>query len=217
MDDIIGVRIVCATFNDALATSERVQSAPEHNRTKDYIGESHSKQTGYRAKHHIMRFQQALTAGESLGVRFEVQVRSFLQHRWAIWSESHGEEAKAGHASESVKVLLRETSEKIAKWEESNPDEKQGELAAYTDAKNIVVAWRQKDATPLCFPFCDNANAAVQYLNYLETRYPAERGNALLLVGVSDPVEALNVLRQTHPLYAGSRVIAPDFWLPPDA
>lgn len=216
MDDVIGVRIVCPSFQATRAMSARVRSESEFYKSeKDYT--TTPKETGYRAAHHIMHFGQALAEGKSLNVRFEIQVRSFLQHRWAIWSESHGEETKAGNASEREKAVLRAVSAKIAKWEESNPDKVQGKLASYTDAKNVIVAWRQKSAMPMCIPFRDNADAAVRYLNHLETHYPAERGNALLLVGVSDSAEALNVLRQTHPLYTMSRVISPDFWLPSDA
>ena len=79
-----------------------------------------------------------------------------------------------------------------------------------------IVVWRIRDSEKFSLSFRDNAEAAVQYLNYLEAKYPDERGNALLLVGVSDPAEAEKVLSQTHPLYM-SRVIAPEFWMPPDA
>ena len=214
MDDIIGVRIICPSFQEVLDMSKRIRNSPEFYRPKDYLQHPHPKSTGYRAIHHIMRFPQALSENKFIPVRFEIQVRSLLQHRWAVWSESHGENTKAGKASEKIKLELQGFSEQIEKWEKSNPDISQGQLLPYTNAKNIIVAWRQKNSLPLWIGFREKTNNAILYLNRLETKYPDERGNALLLVGVSNSGEVEKILSQTHPLYMG-RVIAPKFWLPP--
>ena len=209
LDDIIGVRVILPTFQDALAMSERIQGLAQCSKTKDYTREP--RQTGYRATHHIMLFQQALSTERSLNVRFEIQVRSFYQHKWAIWSESQGEKIKAGGGTEEEHSELRMLSKRIAHWEENNPDKKQAELPVYVDSRRIAVAWRQQNAKPMLY---DDMSKAVQYLNYLETKFPAERGNALLLVGVSNREETEKVLRQTHPLYMTTRVISPEYWMP---
>ena len=216
IDDIVGVRIICSSLQEALSMSERVQNTLEFQKCRNYLYTPHPEGVGYRAVHHTMRFSQMLTKDTVLPVRFEIQVRSFLQHLWTVWSESRSEQAKAGRASKEIRSELQNLSERIAKWEQSNLDAPQGRLVPYTNAKNIIVSWRQKKTPPLLKQFRENTDKAVRYLNSLETEYPEERGNALLLVGVSDPSEAKKVLAQTHPLYI-SRVIAPEFWLPPDA
>ena len=210
LDDIVGVRVILPTFQGALAMSKRVQQVRQCSKTKDYTAEP--RQTGYRAVHHILLFEQALSAEQSLNVRFEIQVRSFYQHRWAILSESQGEAVKAGSGSEDEHSALMEISERIARWEENNPKAKQAKLPAYVDNKNIAVVWRKRHFEPL---FYDDMNDAIEFLNYLETTFSAERENALLLVGVSNPKEVQQVLRQTHPLYMQSSVIAPEHWMPP--
>lgn len=209
LDDIIGVRVILPTFRDALAMSKRIKGLAQCSKTKDYTAEP--RQTGYRAAHHIMLFQQALSPELALNVRFEIQVRSFYQHRWAIWSEAQGEAVKAGRGSEDEHSALIALSKRIARWEEKNPGEKQASLPVYVDSRRIAVAWRQQNAKPILY---DDMSKAVQYLNYLETKFPAERGNALLLVGVSNPKEVEMVLRQTHPLYMMSRIIEPEYWMP---
>ena len=196
--------------------SRRIQSPPEFHRAKDCTRQAHGANTGYRAAHNIMRFRQALAADKSVNVRFEIQVRSFHQHQWAVWSESKGEAVKEGGGSAEEKSELHALSKRIARWEENNSGKAQSAMPAYVGGRSIVVAWRQKPEPMLCF-FQDDADLAVLYLNHLEVNYPAERGNALLLVGVSDPAEAQRVLRQTHPLYTMSRVIPPEFWMPPDS
>lgn len=208
--DIVGVRVILPTLQDTLAMSGRVEELAQRHRTNDYI--TKPQPTGYRSVHHIMRFRQALSAEQSLKVRFELQVRSFYQHRWAIWSEAQGEAVKAGSGSEDEHSELIALSERIARWEKDNPEEKQAELPEYVDSKNIAVVWRQPNAVPMFFN--DDMHEAVEYLNYMETHYPADRGNALLLVGVSNPEEVEMVLRQTHPLYMMSRIIEPEYWMP---
>lgn len=210
LDDIVGVRVVLPTFQNAIATSKRIQKVLPCKNPKDYTAEP--RQTGYRAVHHIVFFEQALSAEQSLNVRFEIQVRSFYQHRWAIWSESKGEAVKAGSGDEDDHSELRALSKRIARWEESNPKVKQAQLPAYVDNKNIAVVWRKRNFEPL---FYDDMNNAIEFLNYLETTFSAERENALLLVGVSNPAEVQQVLRQTHPLYMQSSVTAPEHWMPP--
>ena len=217
MDDIIGVRIICLDYHTVKDLSERIQSLPDSYRLKDYTCEPHPANTGYRSIHHIIRFQQPLTETKNIPVRFEIQVRSFYQHQWAIWSEHLGEAVKVGLGSEEIKAELHDLSNRIAHWEENNPCKTQYELPRYTSGEDIVVAWRQKYAEPLCHFFHNEVDRAVKWLNYMETKYPAERNDALLLVGVTTQREAKKILRMTHPLYVANRIIEPEYWMPPDS
>lgn len=212
MDDIVGVRVICRSFAEARELNGRIQSLPEFYRAKDYTRQPHGANTGYRAAHNVMKFRQPLSDNDFIDVRFEVQVRSVYQHKWALWSESKGAATQAGLGSEEENSELRAYSERIARWEENNPDNKQDELPAYVDNKNIAVVWRKRNVAPI---FYDEMDEAVQYLNYLETKFSHERYNALLLVGASNPKEVQQVLRQTHPLYMQSSVAAPEHWMPP--
>lgn len=124
---------------------------------------------------------------------------------------------KGGRGTEGVRKDLRALSGRIAQWETRNPDKIQHRLSAYSGGRDVVVAWRQEVGEPICYSFLRDVGRAVQWLNYLERQYPAERGNALLLVGVANPGEALGVLHLTHPLYTMPRLVTPDYWMPPDS
>ena len=217
MDDVVGVRVVCPSYRAARSMSCRIRALPQFYRLKDYLDVDHPAATGYRAVHHIMRFRQPLTETDGINVRFEIQVRSYYQHQWAVWSESLGESVKEGGGTEGVREDLRALSGRIAQWETRNPDEIQHRLSAYSGGRDVVVAWRQEVGEPICYSFLRDVGRAVQWLNYLERRYPAERGNALLLVGVANAGEAPGVLHLTHPLYTMPRLVTPDYWMPPNS
>lgn len=217
MDDVIGVRIICSDYQTVQDLSKRIQSLSDAYRLKDYTHKPHPVNTGYRSVHHIIRFEQPLSETKNISVRFEIQLRSFYQHQWAIWSELHGESIKVGSGPEEIQADLRDLSDRIARWEESNPRKMQQELPLYTGGQNIVVAWRQKYAEPMCYFFHNDVDNAVKWLNRLETKYPAERNDALLLVGVTTQGEAKKILRMTHPLYVANRIIEPEYWMPPDS
>ena len=217
MDDVVGVRVVCPSYGTARSMSRRIRALPQFYRLKDYVDTAHPAATGYRATHHIMRFRQPSTETGGINVRFEVQVRSYYQHQWAVWSESLGESVKEGGGAEDVRKDLGALSDRIAQWETRNPDKIQHRLPAYSGGRDVVVAWRQEAGEPICYSFLRDVDRAVQWLNYLERKYPAERGNALLLVGVANPGEAPRVLHMTHPLYTMPRLVTPDYWMPPDS
>ena len=213
LDDLIGVRVICQSVSDVVALSARIESSPHIHRVKNYIEAPAT--TGYRGIHHIMRFDQHVSADRSLSVRYEIQTRSYLQHRWAVWSESHGEKAKLGEADVARQEELRRVALELASWEENNPARAQAELLSYSGARTIAVCWRppRGPVTPLLFH--DDVAASVSWLKHLETVYPAQRENALLLVGVADYDDIARALRLTHPLYAGARTVDPRYYLPP--
>ena len=212
LDDVIGVRVICQSVSDVIALGGRIESSPHIYRVKNYIEAPAA--TGYRGIHHIIRFDQPASADRSLAVRYEIQARTYLQHRWAVWSEAHGEKAKIGRADAVHHEQLRSIALDIARWERDNPARSQDELLPYSGVRTVAVCWRppRGPATPLLFH--DDVSTAVAWLNHLETAYPAQRENALLLVGVAEHADIVRALWLTHPLYVGARAVHPRFYIP---
>ena len=206
LEDIIGLRIICCSFSEAQELDARLAELPESYRAIDYT-QPDAKSTGYRCIHRIMKFQQKLNEESVITVRFEIQIRSFYQHRWAILSESYGEEMKLGaHITspqmQADKNELIQLSKQIAGWEKKNPTKIQHRLTHHVGNTNLICVWKQQNRQPVIEEFSDDLSGAVDHLNYLEIQFPAERNNALLLVGVADAAKAEFILRETHPLFA---------------
>lgn len=217
LDDVVGFRVVCENVESVLELSQRIRSTGKFYREKNYLSFAHPANTGYRGIHLILRFNQAL-ANKSIPVRFEVQVRTFLQHQWAIWSESHGEATKIGLGDRVTAKNLQVLSERIAIWESCNASVVQKELPNVQSIQNVVVVWSTNESSQPFIQFFDvHGDDAVEWLRFLETEHPLRRTTALLLVGISEPEQALEVLRVTHPLYTGNRVLEPHFWMPIDS
>lgn len=212
LDDVVGVRVICEDLSTVRELSHRIQGSPDFYRLKDYIAAPAA--TGYRGINHIMRLQQPVTEGTEINMRFEVQTRTYLQHRWAVWSESHGEAVKLGVGADEEHEHLRALSEEIAQWESDNPATRQIDLPAYTGGRSIAVCWRTRHGPVIPHYFQDEVQDAVDWLNYLETTYPAERENALLLVGVARTTDTERLIQLTHPLFTGARVPDPKYWMP---
>ena len=212
LDDVIGVRVICRSVSEVIALSTRLKSSPHIHRVKDYIEAPAG--TGYRGIHHIMRFQQPVSPDRALTVRYEIQARTYLQHRWAVWSEAHGERAKIGQADPSRHQQLRAVSLAITRWEENNPQCPQHELLPYSGVRSVAVCWRPAHGPATLSLFHDDIGTAVSWLNHLETAYPARRENALLLVGVAEHADISRALSLTHPRYVGTRVVHPRYYIP---
>ena len=213
LDDVIGIRVICQSVAEVVELSHRIVASPHCYKTKDYI--EAPAPTGYRGIHHIMRFGQPVGNNRFLNVRYEIQARTCLQHRWAVWSESKGERAKIGQADRVIHNELQRASLDIRQWEEANYALIQQKLLGYSGARTIAVCWRPPAGPASAFQFHDDIDAAVAWLGHLEATYPAQRGNALLLVGVARPTDVDRALRLTHPLYLGTRVQDPRLYIPP--
>ena len=212
MDDIIGFRIVCESFDDAVALGQRIASNVA-DRTNDYIQNVHGARIGYRAIHGIARFRQPLL-GRHVTVRFEVQIRTWYQHLWACWCESHGEPAKEGFADEAIKQDLIDRSRAIARWEQAHRRESQQKLPPFGDPYNLAVAWIDPPDRYGFYPCGSDVDAAVKRLRYYESR----RGlHPLLLVGVANSPELKGVLARTHPNFVGGQSLDPQDWMPEGA
>ena len=221
MDDIIGFRVICETYEAALELSKRICSLPEHIKLKSYLDGEHYLKTGYRASHHIMRFEQP-KQDQMIRVRFEIQVRTYYQHCWAVWSESHGEQAKEGFgrrtdsAAKKQRQHFLDISRRIAAWEEANPSKVQGDpLPNREGILNLAVVWNLNGTTPRHLLFHEDIEAAVDFLNYLEGRDSNEIQNVLMLVGVSSDGNLISLLQKTHPRFVYPQAeLGPENWMP---
>ena len=214
LDDIVGVRIVCEDLNSAKKLSDRMLASENCLRARDYIEEP--AETGYRGINLVFSFDQPTDENSTIAVRFEVQVRTYLQHRWATWSESHGEAVKLGRGEQLEQDQLRVLSRSIAEWESKHPSKVPKELPEYKKDRSIVVCWRTPDGSISPYLFSADMTAATEWLEYLELSYPGNRENALLLVGVTGLTEDewMSLIRLTHPLFSGGTGLEPSYWMP---
>ena len=214
LDDIIGVRIVCQDLATVLQVSERLQDLGACHRVKDYISDKHPAKTNYRGIHHILRIRQSITNVRTIRVRFEVQVRTYLQHQWAITSESFGEAMKLGHGASDQLEYLRDLSNRIEAWEQAHPSDTQHSLLEFRPTENYAVVWRHDSKTSPHLQLFGEIGEAADRVTELETSFPSRREQALLLVAVTDADSARNVLQITHPLYVLGKVPSPSTWMP---
>ncbi|MCY4259003.1 MAG: RelA/SpoT domain-containing protein [Rhodobacteraceae bacterium] len=211
LDDVIGVRVICQSLLDVRDFSSRIEKIPQ-SRLKDYV--DNPAVTGYRGVHGILAFPQPAGAGIELRARFEVQVRTYYQHRWAVWSESHGEAVKVGAGNSDEHRRLFQISERIAQWEIDNPDVIQTNLPQSVGARSIAVCWKPEHGPARLDFFDEDVKAAIDWLQYLEEKHTERRREALLLVGLAEHSERKSLIQLTHPLYTGVRVIDPNYWMP---
>ncbi len=219
MDDIIGFRIICQSYGDAVAMSSRIANNLNAS-VKNYLENDHGAGIGYRAQHGIVKFKQPFH-NSSVTVRFEIQVRSWYQHLWACWCESHGEQAKEGFpnranddaATQDLVATLRECSHKIAQWEKANPSQVQTELLNFSDPYNIALAWINNKKMVYQFDvFGHDIASAVRHLNRLESQMGLD---PLLLVGVANEPSLRELLMKTHPRFTKNKGdLNPKYWMP---
>lgn len=209
IDDIIGLRIICARFCDAIDFSKKLKS---HTASceKNYV--LTPQDTGYRSVHHIIKVEQENPTGNNqiMYFTFEVQIRTLYQHLWSIWSESYGEQAKENRAPAEIKQHLQELSSKISDWEQSHQEDTQGELIELTGEKNLALLNKHGGLNTSVHHFSASSwNDAVNYLFYIENNSNNE-SNALLLSGVGNLANLDNILRITHPAFFRKVVVPID-------
>lgn len=214
LDDVIGVRIVCKDLETVFRLSERIQGLDASQRVKDYISDKHPAKTSYRGIHHLLRIRQSITRARSMSVRFEVQIRTYLQHQWAITSESFGEAIKLGHGTSDQLEYLRDLSNRIEAWEQAHPSDAQNPLLEFHPTENFAVVWRHDSRTSPHLQLFGEIGEAADRVTGLESSFPSKRGHALLLVSATDPACAPRVLQITHPLYVLGTVPSPSTWMP---
>ena len=215
MDDIIGFRVICESLEAAVGLGGRIEKNIAAN-IKDYISQEHVLGLGYRAIHGIARFNQPLQ-DRNVSVRFEIQVRTWYQHLWACWCESHGEQAKEGYPNArrgddtyDKKRKLRDWSKRLRDWENLHPDQVQKSLPGFSDPYNLAIAWFNSPNDYNFDLFRNDVSGAMSHLNYLETSVNTE---PLLLVGVAEDRNLEELLRLTHPNFMSSRSLDPQYWM----
>ena len=218
MDDIIGFRIICESYLEAMDVGERLAGVNDAKK-KDYVKELHPSGSGYRAIHVIVKFEQPFR-DKLVMVRFEIQIRSWFQHRWACWCESQGEQIKEfnpnlgkniGNEAKEVIGNLITISRKIANWEEKNQKRSQFCLPHLSNPYRVAVACVGLDGQNIFTPCGTNLSLALEYVRYNETRdlHP------LLLLGVDAGDHDLErLLSMTHPKFVGNKFTYPEDWMP---
>lgn len=112
IQDIAGVRAIVPGMQDVDAITARLMSGElKHRlaRTDDRIATP--KASGYRSRHHLMRFRGEGELAALNRRSVELQLRTVLQHSWATALEAvglmRGEDLKAGYGSEEWLRLFR--------------------------------------------------------------------------------------------------------------
>ena len=153
-------------------------------------------------------------------MRFEIQIRTWYQHLWACWCESHGEQAKEGFtnkersdwkAVEAMKRELIDYSRAVARWEEVHRGKLQQRLPPFVDPYNLAVAWVDPPERYEFYLCGTDIATAVKRLRYHES----QRGlQPLLLVGMADSPELKGVFTRTHPNFVAGQSLDPQDWMP---
>lgn len=223
LDDIIGFRIICPSVDGMAAARDSIDKLSQCFTTKDFTQHDQLKESGYRAVHHIIRFEQQLSDNQSIKARIEIQVRSYYQHMWATWSEGYGDNIKQGIAqslTDKEKLIfddLKELSERLAEWEKGNPSKSQdnGRIPAHDDSRTIAAVKRHPAGEITKHVFKDErVDNAVDLLHYWEEMFPHSRKDALLLMGLINRDKIISALSLTHPLIVLGRAFHPDYWEP---
>ncbi len=213
MDDIIGFRIICQSYSDAMQLGKRMGDIGA--RIKDYLQDTHFTGIGYRSIHAVIRFQQPFWE-RHVTSRFEVQIRTWYQHRWACWCERFGERAKEGFPcatskEQEIRRGLLELSHQLKMWEETHPHIEQHTLLQVSDLYNVAVAWYSDDGSLGYDPCMSDMALASSLLSYLETQ---ESIDSLLLIGIVDQQNLRELLRNTHPKFMTREALDPHYWMP---
>lgn len=218
MDDVIGFRVVCESYNDAMEMSSRVHILLNA-KMKDYLKNKHFTGIGYRARHGIVRFKQPFGNSE-VSVRFEIQIRSWFQHSWACWVESYGEQAKEGFMNRNnldgqtheLIENFQKYSKRIAEWEEANPHVVQKALPKLGDPYHISLAGFNSQKRFFFNKFQQDISMAAQVLFYRESIANIE---TLLLLGITNEDNAKRLLNLTHPKFMQRGFPEPKYWFYP--
>jgi hypothetical protein len=127
MQDIAGCRAVVNTVDDVYRLKQiylqyavsRPEKGPElvNKWTKDYIFQP--KEDGYRSVHLVMKYRtKSQSASHCNGLRVEIQIRSRMQHAWAMAVETASsltdQALKAGRGRDTWKKFFRYMASAIA-------------------------------------------------------------------------------------------------------
>ena len=109
MADMIGIRIL---VSDITMQDEIIKILCAHFGPSTKLRDYRNRENGYRSVHLITRIE---------GKQLEIQVRTLIQHIWAVESESFGDTVKGGGGDTSIRTYLDEELAVACKaLEESN-------------------------------------------------------------------------------------------------
>lgn len=213
MDDILGFRIVTASYAVQKLLVERVRERVDVKRVRDYTVQP--APTGYRAVH--LALSQSLTLPSSNVVQSytsELQIRTYFQNLWGTVSESFGEQVKEGGGTEDERLYLLELSQLIRNFSENNPDKAQVEGLAATGGNVFFVVHydKTKNETIRTDSFGDDVEGALRQITYLEDLHRQDLARETVLLG-APKIKELGV---THLRYfqAGGTPELPEFLIP---
>lgn len=109
INDVIGIRVVCAFNDDVYSVAHWLMSSPEFElvKEKDYI--AYPKPSGYRSLHLILRIVYGIGAGMTV----EVQIRTIAMDFWSTLDHKVRYK-KAAAQSELISRELRRCADEIA-------------------------------------------------------------------------------------------------------
>lgn len=220
IDDVIGFRVIFKSFSELRSCIEKIEDIENQNvDIKNYIDNEHYLARGYRGVHIILKFKQPFNKEKCFTSRFEVQLRTYYQHKWACWCESMGEQAKEGfkgrekepEIQEKLK-RLKEASDAIKQWEEKHERHVQSDdnlqFPEYSDLSgNFAIIRPSAGDNPIeNFTTVDDA---FQQLMYHESKGT----KCLLLLGLAKD-EITAHFKETHSNFLFGFHPEPERWLP---
>jgi ppGpp synthetase/RelA/SpoT-type nucleotidyltranferase len=132
MQDIGGCRVTVANLTEQDELTEKLMTAFPDAKLYDRVAKpSH----GYRAKHLVVKVD---------GRRIEIQIRTFLQNIWALFSEAMadelGQNLKYGHGMPSVVKILHDFAFTLHKFDLLRFDSSNMTSIEPSNIRNIVSA-----------------------------------------------------------------------------
>lgn len=188
MQDIAGCRAVMQDVNQVYElkrkyerhSEKRPNSGPELIKkwTKDYI--MYPKEDGYRSVHLVMKYRTSESAAgkHCNGLRVEIQIRSRLQHAWAMAVETASarthQALKSGEGRESWKLFFRLMGSVIA-LKENLP------MVPYTDDLTVYHRLREVANELKVIPLFQGMSHAVEFFHPAQIGKPTHPDDLYLL------------------------------------
>lgn len=115
INDVIGVRIICAFLEDVNELIKIIKSSSliKVIKEKDYI--TNPKDSGYRSYHFVVEVPVSLLSGNYM-VRAEIQIRTLAMDLWA--SLEHKLSYKSDYVTEDIQKRLYEISDELDQIDE---------------------------------------------------------------------------------------------------
>lgn len=208
MDDVVGLRILAPSPSAQEELLPRVSEILEALGVADLRIRRYDREpspSGYRAIHIIPQVDLQLDEnGAHRPFGIEIQLRTFYQHLWSSTSESFGEQVKEGGGSEPTRKYLAELSQKIAVFEDAQPESPQMDIESHTGSLThfLLTFDRQTLNPPDVQRIGPSAKDALRVFKQVEANdFSRNHQEAVLLTCQSEGHQ----LRRTHLRYFAPR------------